>query len=371
MDTNEVIFEWHARDHYAFEDTYRTRGETEAGAIGDAFDWFHINSVAKDKAGNYLISSRYTHSLTYIDGKSGDVKWILGGKRNDFEDLSGGRATTFAGQHDARWHENDSEITLFDNAADYDTHDATYSRGVKLLVNQTARTSEVVAEYVSPSGILSESQGSMQVLSNGNALVGYGAVGAYTEFAPDGRALCDVHFEAESAFYNIDVMSYRVSKKAWKGFPQTAPDAALQDGELFVSWNGATEVRSWIVKMGADEERVAEYEEAARIRKSGFETRIPLTMLRDEIGGRYVRILGLDEKDSLLGVSGVIDLGESAQWMQVMTESALARRSGYMVGGLVAVSALSLFVCLRRRQSRLSHLGYRLVPSSHSDQLRV
>jgi hypothetical protein len=51
-----------------------------------------MNSIQKDELGNYLVSARYTHTITYIDGNTSAIVWILGGKRNTFEDLSNGRS---------------------------------------------------------------------------------------------------------------------------------------------------------------------------------------------------------------------------------------------------------------------------------------
>ncbi|KAM0718429.1 hypothetical protein Q7P37_005499 [Cladosporium fusiforme] len=101
VDTRTVIFEWRASDHIDVNDTYH--GIAHTGNYDDPFDWFHMNSIRKDELGNYLISARYTHSITYIDGKTGQVIWILGGKSNMFMDLSNGSAINFAWQHDAQF----------------------------------------------------------------------------------------------------------------------------------------------------------------------------------------------------------------------------------------------------------------------------
>lgn len=118
IETNEVIFEWHASDYYETNESYFPAG-TAGLRRTHAYDFFHINSIDKDEAGNYLISSRYLQSLTYIDGKSGKILWVLGGKKNNFKDLSDGKATALAWQHDARWTANHTGITLFDNGARY------------------------------------------------------------------------------------------------------------------------------------------------------------------------------------------------------------------------------------------------------------
>lgn len=98
--TGDVLFEWRASDHISVNDTYHLVRRT--GNYEDPFDWFHMNSIHKDELGNYLVSARYTHSITYIDSNTGDVIWVLGGKSNMFMDLSNGSAISFAWQHDAR-----------------------------------------------------------------------------------------------------------------------------------------------------------------------------------------------------------------------------------------------------------------------------
>lgn len=36
---------------------------------------------------------------------------------------------------------------------------------------------------------------------------------------------------------------------SWKGFPLESPDVAFNDdGNMYVSWNGAKELRSWVVE---------------------------------------------------------------------------------------------------------------------------
>lgn len=248
LETNQLRFSWRASEHFRFQDTFNdVRGD--AGAEHNAFDWFHINSVQKDDRGNYIVSARYSHAVSYIDGKTGDILWHLGGKNNSFQDLSGGNATNFAWQHDARWHDDYTTISIFDNAAYFgdDTHPA---RGMKVKVDTNAMTAELMQEYRHPGGYISESQGSMQVLDGGNVFLGYGSAPAFTEFSPDGRVLCDVsfgalHWREDGSFSPGAVMSYRAYKADWTGRPSENPKVKFQDGTFYVSWNGATEVRTW------------------------------------------------------------------------------------------------------------------------------
>ncbi|EKG10517.1 Arylsulfotransferase [Macrophomina phaseolina MS6] len=311
--TGNLLFTWKSTDYYAINDTYHRYGGG-GDAPSNPFDYFHINSVDKDELGNYLISARYTHSLTYIDGRTGAVLWVLGGKRNAFADLSDGRATDFAWQHDARWHANNTQITLFDNGAEAGLYTAERSRGLRLAVDQANMTVSLLREYVNPHHpIISSSQGSLQVLPNGNVLLGYGYNGAYTEFSENGAVLCDTHFGPEARFEQGEVQSYRVQKAKWVGRPAAKPDIKVEGSSVYASWNGATEVHRWVLQ-DADYAQLdgAESGEAGfegeigeawwpvqTVEKAGFETE-----LRFGVGARrYVRVVALDREGRILGAS--------------------------------------------------------------------
>jgi hypothetical protein len=319
LETGESVFEWRATDHLAITDTYREIGGEGEGTT--AFDWFHMNSIEKDHLGNYLISARYTHSLTYIDGRSGEVLWIMGGKRNMFRNVSNDlpleSSIDFAYQHDARWQDNGKVITLFDNGNDNAHTDRGATRGLRLRVDQQAMSVQVEREFINPHHITSVSQGSMQTLPNSNVLLGYGNTPAFTEFAPDGTPLCDVHFAPERRFGSGDVQSYRVYKAAWQGWPASKPDAVVAqdsdeaadgDGQLrlWVSWNGATEVASWELQ-GAGRLDVKDDTYWRRLDaadKTSFETGFPLKVTYP----RCVRVVALDKKGKVLGRSDPLEL---------------------------------------------------------------
>ncbi|UNI19309.1 hypothetical protein JDV02_005501 [Purpureocillium takamizusanense] len=315
VETGKVVFQWRASEHFNISDTHRAiGGEGEPG--GAPFDWFHINSIDKDLKGNYLISSRYLSNLAYIDGKTGALLWTLGGKRNMFQDLSDGRATDFRYQHDATWDRDYTEITLFDNSDLGKLSNASRPRGMRIKVDQEARTARLVAEYRNPQHIPAESQGSTQTLPGGNVIVGFGFTAAWTEFARDGTPLCDVHYGPQSRFGTGDVQSYRVLKFAWNGYPTTTPDLDVSKDDAgvwraYVSWNGATEVVQWVLQGAAadedddDEDEPDEWHVVEMALKDGFETDFVL----DAGHARYLRAVALDGKGNPLGTSGMLDVG--------------------------------------------------------------
>lgn len=275
----------------------------------NAWDYFHINSVDKDPESNYYISSRYAHTITCI-GPTGEVKWILGGKRNQFTDLSGGIATDFSWQHHASWHPNNT-ITIFDNGSTDKVKTAKHSRGMAVSVNTTDMTATLLAQYNAPEGFLSASQGSVQILpESGNVFVGWGHQPEYTEFTSAGEVLCDVRFGSRALFNWGWVKSYRTFRSTWVGRPKTIPSIVIDGAKqrVFVSWNGATEVSKWTLQSAesVNEEDSINYEmfDVETVRKETFETEFELP----SDCGYYVRIVALDAQSRPLGYTLVVDV---------------------------------------------------------------
>lgn len=380
VETGDLIFEWRASDHVDVTETYHGIGP--GGTKNDPFDWFHINSIEKDELGNYLVSARYTHSITYVNGKTGDVIWTLGGRSNNFMDLSDGFGINFAWQHDARLLPTDTFpnmytpptarpgyttklVTLFDNAAEDQHYEygLEYSRGLLLEVtypdgpfvqkesisdlNRRQDSSEldlnvekvrningtnpdytvrVIKSYENPRKVRSSSQGSMQIIprdgQDPKVLVGYGLNALFTEFDADGTVLCDVHFGADTSWERGDIQSYRAYKFPWTGRPETKPavDISDDDVEVYVSWNGATDVVDWILQCSeSDTDDEQEWADVVRVAKNGFETVIPTP--ESGIGeSRYLRVIALGEAGRRLdyGVSETVDRGLMASYFPLL-----------------------------------------------------
>ncbi|KAE8379758.1 ASST-domain-containing protein [Aspergillus bertholletiae] len=303
IETGKSLFQWRASEHFNFTDMQRDR-EGNGDSKTYPWDFFHINSVDKDSKGNYLISSRYASCLAYIDGRTGNIIWRLGGKKNDFTDLSDGAATNFAWQHHARFHNNGTAIVLFDNASRGGGAPELPSRGLYLDIDQEKMTVKVRHEYWNPNSISSQSQGSIQLLSSDDGsprvLVGYGHIPTWTEYASNGTVLCNTHFGAASGDGNI--MSYRVLKYPWTGHPRTSPDISVYRYTAAASWNGATEVVTWALE-GADSANPDTYTFLAAVPKDGFETSIPIPK---DTESAYIRVHGLNFTGHILGTTKLV-----------------------------------------------------------------
>ncbi|KIV84583.1 hypothetical protein PV11_00356 [Exophiala sideris] len=350
IQTSEVLFEWRASDHVLVADSFWGPG-TLGDTSDDAWDFFHINSVEKDERGNYLISSRWMHAVYYISGTTGDIIWTLGGRdeNNEFRDLSDGAATQFASQHHARWHDGYSSITLFDNSNPNGPGDP--SSGLWLDLDLEEMTVKLRTRYLSPIPVSSDSQGSLQTLPSGNVLVGYGSNAQYVEFSRDGEVLCETHLAPAEGFGTASVQSYRIQKYAWVGKPQTEPDVAHINGTLYLSWNGATEIRYWMIettntisKEEVDDSSLSNdfedgFQEVMRVEKDGFETVIPLVGFQHS----YVRATALDASGNSLGqtrtVSGVQAASSISETTVTETKGAKQLRR---VQWILLIAAISL-----------------------------
>ena len=81
----------------------------------------------------------------------------------------------------------------------------------------------------------------------------------------------------------------------WNGHPKDVPAIAIANGKVYVSWNGATDVKRWQVLTGDADDDLAAGPAAP---KSGFETALQLPA-----NGRYVAVQALGADGKVLAVS--------------------------------------------------------------------
>ena len=180
LDANhQVVFEWRAKDHLAFDDMDTTRDVFASPEI----EWTHWNSLDLDVDGNILVSSRFLKEITKINRQDGSIMWRLGGKHNQFSfiDQSANNKTPFTSfnfQRNLRVLPN-GNITLLDRG----THG---SVGVEFKLDEAKKTATVVWSYVYDSTLTSGLGGNVQRLSHANTLLDYGF------FTSKSRELCFV-----------------------------------------------------------------------------------------------------------------------------------------------------------------------------------
>jgi hypothetical protein len=239
MKTGLVRWEWHSLDHVAASES-----ETETPKTATPWDWFHINSIDPQPSGNLLVSARSTWAGYQLQAGSGNILWRLGGLKSSFKM---GPGTETAWQHDGRILSN-GEVTFFDDGSNPPIHQQ--SRGLRIALDFKTHEARLSSAYTHPDPpLLAPSQGNMQTLPDGNAVVGYGGVPAISEFAPGGTLLFDAHLPYDMAFY-------RAFRFPWSGRPLSPPaltadlNSTNEETIVHMSWNGASEVASWRVLAG-------------------------------------------------------------------------------------------------------------------------
>lgn len=335
LDTFEVLFQWRASEHFNMDLSYK-KLEPDAQY---GWDFFHITSVQKSAAGDYLVSAANMHAIYLVSGAVGRVIWTLGGKANDFAELPGPEGQhfsapllTMAWQHHAQFYpgRDERELTVFDNhGVSINGWGCTEncSRGLHFSLDDDAREVRLLAEYLHPQGLWSISQGSVQVLADGNVFIGWGRNPAVTEHLPDGDCVFDMQFSPwrspATDWQGLD--SYRAFKVDWTGRPRWVPDVAAEkgaDGGLtaWASWNGATEVREWVLLASNLEKDLDGADKVvARAQRDGFETVLYVDRFKD----RYLRAVAIGDKGQILRASDVWD-----------TRSGKSKPAGYPVTGV-------------------------------------
>lgn len=279
-----VLFEWHSLDYVGVEESY------VEPANGTAYDYFHINSVNVAPDGDLLISARNTWAIYKVSRSSGQISWRLNGKKSDF---TMGEGAQFAWQHDAQPLGAD-RLSLFDDAASPPVEDQ--SRGVVLSLDTRSMKATRALEYTHPARLLAANQGSMQVLPEGGAFIGWGAQPYFSHFDRDGRIVLDGRFPAND-------QSYRAYTFDWTGQPADAPAVAIGSNDaggatVYVSWNGTTQVARWQVLAGTKPAALVHVATAAF---AGFETAISVNT-----AGPYFAVAALDSSGQTLGRSKVV-----------------------------------------------------------------
>ena len=207
-----VIFQWRSWDYIPFADSYESLTTATV-------DYLHMNGVSVDLDGNYLISCRQLSQILKVDRSTGDVIWKLGGKQNDFSFLNENEANSpdyFSYQHNISVLPN-GNLTLFDNG---NQHSPQHSRAVEYKIDEVNKTANMVWEYRHTPDIYSMAMGSVQRLSNGNTLIGWGSAGMNGD-----PSVVEVHPDKSIAF-ELTLPKGETSYRAFR-FPWVSQQPAI------------------------------------------------------------------------------------------------------------------------------------------------
>lgn len=160
----------------------------------------------------------------------------------------------------------------------------------------------------------------------GNVFIGWGANAEFGEFTSNGEIVRDVQFsvlDPRNAFGGLGgITSYRAYKQSWKGYPTWPPSIAGDvAGTIYVSWNGATEVRQWAVygsenegSLGKiegtgydaddDNKNLMELQPVHLVQRAGFETEIMLGIMASS----FVKVAAMDSNGKITGTTKILQL---------------------------------------------------------------
>lgn len=298
--TGAVLFEWHSLGNVRLKASTAPRPTN-----GDSWDYFHANSVERD-GDSYLVSARKTCTIYRIARKSAQLKWRLrgDGKKSWANDFRVGPGARFGYQHDVQRLPN-GDISLFDNGLALRFPNVRNQSSALVLrlrgKGKKSRAKPVQRFQHRPDPVIARSQGSAEVLANGNVFVGWGDKPQITEFSSSG----DIVFDA---VFGTRVNSYRARKAEWVGRPRTRPAIASRKTKkgvyVWASWNGMSGIASWRVMSGPDRTRL---QPAGSSPWRGLETAIPVK----KTAARY-RVQALDAKGKILGKSAPVRAGRRA-----------------------------------------------------------
>ncbi len=202
IDINKnVIFQWRSWDYVPITDA------THEDLTADTIDYIHGNAIEVCPDGNIMISSRHIDEITKINTTSGNIIWRLGGKQNQFTFINDDIG--FSHQHSVRV-VSDSNIILFDNG---NFHTPSFSRAIEYRINEVNKTATLVWQYRHSPDLYAQAMGSVQRLSNGNTVIGWGtAFTTMTEVTPAGEVIYELSLTQ-------GLMSYRAFRFDW-GLPE-------------------------------------------------------------------------------------------------------------------------------------------------------
>jgi hypothetical protein len=275
--TGKLLFAWNSLNDVRLSDSHIPAPHFHAGV----WDYFHGNGISEAPDGDLLVSARNTWGVYEINDRRGTrgfdhVYWQVGAKRDNR------LAHPWCYQHDIA-PLGHGVYSLYDDGGigpgcmpGSTQHPA---RGLIFSVNTSRRPVRVrlLRAYTHKPAIYTGFTGSMQVLSDGDALIDWANVPEVTEYDSSGQTV--------KMDLSLSNWSYRGFRFVWDGQPTQPPAIAAQRNAtgttVWASWNGSTEVAAWQVLGGPDASHLSPI--GGPVAKNGFETSMA-------IGGHYATL---------------------------------------------------------------------------------
>jgi hypothetical protein len=200
MDSHSnVLWTWRTRDHVTLSESGTRPWFPSMGN-----DIIHMNAVEPDGEGAVLFSARHLDAIYHITKSTGAIDWKLGGSTRA-ESLTvigdtrptaiGATGQVLSGQHDIRLLA-DRTITLHDNG----TNANRPPFAMRYVIDETARTAEVVEAIQDPRATFAVCCGSARRLPGGNWVVQWGFNPYMTELDPSGNPVVTISYNLGGTF---------------------------------------------------------------------------------------------------------------------------------------------------------------------------
>ncbi|KAI1946039.1 hypothetical protein LOZ12_003293 [Ophidiomyces ophidiicola] len=232
IESNKVLFRWSAIEHLQ-RIPFKLSKNPLAGAgrsERDPWNFFHINSVIR-YGDSYLVSWRYGCSVLLVS-KNGEVIWNLNGINGG--DFKLGRDANFCYQYGLRLSDQTKDkITI----SFHNNDNAEFTTRLKITTGMI-----LDLDLQNKTAVLKR-----RVWNNADP-VKTQDLGMIEEYNENGALVMKVRYG-----YDKVESTYCVHRVPWIGTPKTKPSVkacrTVPSGELtvYVSWNGATGVESWMV----------------------------------------------------------------------------------------------------------------------------
>jgi hypothetical protein len=296
--TGKLLYTWDALNpgstpHIPLSDAEQPAPPAAAGVPWDAY---HINSIQLLPGNQMLVSMRNTWAAYLINTTTSQTIWTLGGKSSSFK-VAGNAA--FAWQHNVQMLPG-NKVSLFNDNCCMITGPGVFAKpngasgGLILALDTAGHTASLVSSYTHDNRPLDPAfLGSMNVLPNGNALVGWGSQPYFSEYSKTGQLLLDAIWPGKDLTYRAEFASN------WVGTPFFGPSGAARKSKgkvtVYASWDGDTQVTAWKVLAGSNPNHLPVVATKA---KNGFETAIRLAK-----SAKVYRVQAFDAKGHLLRTS--------------------------------------------------------------------
>ncbi|HET7016284.1 MAG TPA: arylsulfotransferase family protein [Streptosporangiaceae bacterium] len=290
--SGKLLYEWDSLDHIPITHSEQAFA---GGVLSNPWDYFHINSLQVTPDGKHVyVGSRNTWAFYKVErNKNGKVVQTIGGRHSDFKM---GPGSQFYFQHHVRWHGNGDVFSVFDNGAS--PVKEKQSRAIVLDVDFKKHHVSLRHQYFHPHlQVSSAAMGSAQLLPDGRMFVGWGTNPFFNEFHPGGSTIV-------AGTQGRGNASYRMFTYDWEGHPTDPPDVVVhhKNGKalVYVSWNGATNVHSWVILAGKSRSKL---KPVATARRSGFETAAEISNT-----GPFFAVRARDAKGQTLSTSKTVKI---------------------------------------------------------------